>query len=195
MSGPDTLNEQIQPNGEDSADPAQKRAKRVFIGFAATMIVGLTLAGWYVGGRIFSAEKVHAATSPKPAPSAPITNAAPIVKALPAPVVTEPVAVETKPIAVVTKPVAVLPVAPTPAWNTIDPQSGELYLQLAAMGPNSTNDYLKILDAKGIHPKIAPGPSDNLHRLLIGPYPDKAALESEQHELEVAGIQFFERRY
>ncbi len=82
-----------------------------------------------------------------------------------------------------------------PAWNKVDPQPGDLYLQLATMGPNSTNDYLKTLDARGIHPRIAPGPSENLHRLVIGPYPDKAALEKEQQELEAAGIQFIAHRY
>ena len=192
MSGMDSINEQIQPDGQDLADPAQTRAKRVFFGLAATIIVGLTLAGWYVGGRIFTTENVHAATPPKAAPVVPAQS---VAKLSPAPVVTQPVAVETKPVTVVAKPVVMSADAPAPAWNTIDPQSGELYLQLAAMGPNSTNDYLKILDAKGIHPKIAPGPSENLHRILIGPYPDKAALESEQRELGAAGIQFMARRY
>ncbi len=209
MSSMDSSNEGLQPIPEAPADPAQKRAKQVFLGFAATVIVGLTLAGWYVGGRIFTAEKVHAATSLNPARSvAPVPKAAPVVIAQPStPVVAEPVpeVAQPEPVALrpsapapvspKAEPVAVLPADPTPAWRTIQPQSGELYLQLAAMGPNSTNEYLKILDAKGIYPKIAPGPSDNLHRLLIGPYPDKAALEKQQHDLEAAGIQFFERRY
>jgi len=172
MSSMEMINDETQPNPETPADPAKMQAKRVFLGFAATITIGLAVAGWYVGGRIFAAEKVHAAAIVQPVSSA----AAPVVE---------------KPVESVPTPST----AETPGWNTVEPQSGDLYLQLATMGPNSTNDYLKTLDAKGIHPRIAPGPSENLHRLLLGPYPDKAALEKEQQELESAGIQFIERRY
>lgn len=169
MSSMETINDEIQPNPEIPADSATKQAKRVFIGFAATITIGLVIAGWYVGGRIFAADKVHAAAAiAKPISS---TEATPVA---------EPVAVPTE--------------APS-AWTTVDPQPGDLYLQLATMGPNSTNDYLKALDSQGIHPRIAPGPSDNLHRIVLGPYPDKAALEKQQQELETAGIQFMARRY
>lgn len=174
MSSMETINDGMQPNPEPPAT-AQKQAKRVFIGIAATITVGLALAGWYLGGRIFAAEKVHAAAKIQPAQVA----TAPIIsKSVEATPVVEPVTV-----------------APASAWDTVEPKSGELYLQLATMGPNSTNEYLKSLDTKGIHPRIAPGPSENLHRLVIGPYPDKAALEKEQQELEAAGIQFMARRY
>ncbi len=180
MSSMETINDEIQPNPETPADPAKMQAKRVFIGFAATITIGLTVTGWYVGGRIFAAEKVHAASIVQPVSSAP-APAPMIAKLEPStPAIAEPVA-------------AVLVEAP--AWNKVDPQPGDLYLQLATMGPNSTNDYLKTLDARGIHPRIAPGPSENLHRLVIGPYPDKAALEKEQQELEAAGIQFIAHRY
>jgi cell division protein FtsN len=174
MSSMETINDGTQPNPETQANPAKMQTKRVFIGFAATITIGLAVAGWYVGGRIFAAEKVHAAAIVQPVSSAPA----------PVPVVAKPVDVTE----------SAAPIE-TPAWNTVEPQPGDLYLQLATMGPNSTNDYLKTLDAKGIHPRIAPGPSENLHRLLIGPYPDKAALEKEQQELESAGIQFIARRY
>ena len=182
MSSMETTNEEIQPSPEIPANTVQKQAKRVFIGIAATITVGLALAGWYLGGRIFASEKVHAAAITKPAAAGPV-----IAKTIEAVPVAEPVTVAAE----TAKTTADAP----PAWNTVDPQSGELYLQLAAMGPNSTNEYLKMLDAKGIHPRIAPGPSDNLHRLVIGPYPDKAALDKEQLELQAAGIQFIARRY
>jgi len=177
MSSMETINEEIQPHPETPANTAQQQAKRVFIGIAATITVGLALAGWYLGGRIFASEKVHAAAITKPAATAPVI----------APVIAQ--TIEATP---VVEPVTV---APASAWDTVEPKSGELYLQLATMGPNSTNEYLKTLDAKRIHPRIAPGPSESLHRLVIGPYPDKAALEKEQQELEAAGIQFMARRY
>jgi cell division septation protein DedD len=178
MSSMETINEEIQPNPETPANTAQQQAKRVFIGIAATITVGLALAGWYLGGRIFETEKVHAAAITKPIALAPVAPAPIIVKSVEATPVVEPVTV-----------------APVSAWDTVEPKTGDLYLQLATMGPNSTNEYLKTLDTKGIHPRVAPGPSESLHRLVIGPYPDKAALEKEQQELEAAGIQFMARRY
>ena len=183
MSSMETINDQIQPTPETPADPAKKQAKRVFIGFAAIITIALAIAGWYVGGRIFAADKVHAAGIAKPVSSAPVVSV-PVA----APVVQQPVAV---PVVEKAKPSA----TPDAAWNTVNPQPGDLYLQLAAMGPNSTNEYLKALDTKGIHPQIAPGPTENLHRLVIGPYQDKAALEKEQQELQTAGIEFMARRY
>ena len=186
MSGMETINLEVQPNPEMPANTAQNQAKRVFIAIAATITVGLTLAGWYLGGRIFASDKVHAAAITKPSVTAPV-----IAKTIEATPVVEPVIVATDVAGETPKPAAAAPLA----WNTVDPQSGEFYLQLAAMGPNSTNEYLKMLDAKGIHPRIAPGPSESLHRLVIGPYADKAALEKQQQELEAAGIQFMARRY
>ena len=183
MSSTETRNDQIQPDPETPPNVAQMQAKRVFIGFAGTVIVGLALAGWYVGGRMFAAQKVHAASTALTPVVAPVAK-----KALSAPVMESQVAV-----AVERDVVHAMKEAH--AWNTVDPQSGELYLQLATMGPNSTNDYLKILDGKGIHPKIAPGPTENLHRLVLGPYADKATREKEQQELEAAGIEFIAHRY
>ncbi len=97
--------------------------------------------------------------------------------------------------AVPSAPVIVKPTTSAQAWNTVDPKSGDLYLQLAALGTNSTNEYLKTLNAKGIHPHIAPGPSEGLHRILIGPYADKAALKKELQALRTSGIETFVRAY
>jgi cell division septation protein DedD len=177
MSSMETINDEIEPNREIPADSATKQAKRVFIGLAATITIGLVIAGWYVGGRIFAVDKVHAAAA----------IAKPISSTVEATPVAEPVTIPHE--------TPKTSDAATAAWNTVDPQPGELYLQLATMGPNSTNEYLKALDSQGIHPRIAPGPSDNLHRIVLGPYPDKAALEKQQQELEASGIQFMARRY
>jgi hypothetical protein len=174
MSSMATIDDEIQPNPESPVNPDKKQAKRVFIGFAATVTIGLAITGWYVGGRIYAGDKVHA-------------EAPAIAEPVAAPLIAETIAVTVE----TNKPSDI----PPPAWNTVDPQPGELYLQLATMGPNSTNEYLKTLDAIGIHPRVAPGPSENLHRLLMGPYQDKTAFEKQQHELEAAAIEFVARRY
>jgi cell division protein FtsN len=202
MSSMETINDGLQPSPDAIPDPARK-AKQVFLGIAATIIIGLGMAGWYLGGRILATHRVQAASIVKPAPSKPAPStpgvAPSVAKPAPVPVIAEPVATQ-----VTVEPVAIPPrvekaeISHSSAdaeWNTVDPQSGELYLQLAAMGPNSTKEYLKTLDAKGIRTRIAPGPSEHLYRIVIGPYAEKSELEKEQTELEKEGIQFMARRY
>lgn len=141
---------------------SQLRAKRILIGFGATTLIGLALAGWYVGGRILAIEKVHAAAASKPIIAVPVSASS---------------SVDPK------------PVEAPPASDAVNPQPGEIYLQLAAMGPRTAKDYLKTLGSQGIHPRIAPSPATNVYRILIGPYPDKAALEKERHLLQSSGIE------
>ena len=144
--------------------PSQERAKRILIGFGITTLLGLTMAGWYVGGRILAIQKVHAAPKPK------------TVVATPAP-----------------SPLTAVPVPAPPVEES--KHAGQRYLQLAALGPHSTKDYLKMLNSRGMHPIVAPGPEANLFRILIGPYPDKSALEKEQQALQTAGIEALVRIY
>ncbi len=129
-------------------NPAAALRKRVFVGFAGTLTVGLALAGWYVGTRILAAGNIQPA---KPA----------IAKVAP-------------------------PVLPAPASKMVDRPS-ETYLQLAAMGPIATEVYLKELAGKGIHPTIRPSPSENIYRILMGPYPDTSTLNQALRSLEAAG--------
>src|ERR1700686_933835 len=106
MSSMETINEKTHPSPETPANTAQKQTKRGFIGIAATITVGLALAGGYLGGRIFASEKVHAAAITKPAATAPV-----IAKTIEAPPVAKPVTVAAE----TAKPTADTP----PAWNTV----------------------------------------------------------------------------
>jgi cell division septation protein DedD len=198
----ETTNENIQADPKNTAIDSANRTKHVITGIAAVIAIGLVMAGWYVGGRIVAAKKAYAASAiAKPVPVGAITAKPVAVVAVP---VSEPVQKATAEQAPIRteeeKPKATSPKpgidSRDPAkWNTVDPQSGELYLQLATMGPNSTNDYLKDLQAKGINPKIAPGPGERLYRLVLGPYSDKSAFEQEQKELQAAGVEFMPHRY
>jgi len=64
---------------EPRPDPAAKLRLRLFFSFAITVTIGLTLAGWYVGGRISAADQPPAVT-----PAAPVLEVA-----APPPVVAE----------------------------------------------------------------------------------------------------------
>src|SRR4051812_44628694 len=60
-------------------DPGAKLRKRIFIGFVGTMALGLSLTGWYVGGRIFASEQVPPVSEAKAAVIQPVESpAAPI---------------------------------------------------------------------------------------------------------------------
>src|ERR1700680_4990971 len=69
-------------------DPSAKLRTRVYMGFAGTMALGLSLAGWYVGGRILAAEQSPPTTVAIPAvisPSQPPATPAMTPKDAPAP--------------------------------------------------------------------------------------------------------------
>jgi len=154
------MSKQLQPESK----PAAKLRKRVFVGFAGTVTLGLCLAGWYVGGRVFAAEQHVIRLLLTPPPSDP-----------------EPAPAQT--------------VNAKAVWNPIAPRPGESYLQLAAMGPLATKDYLQELAAKGIHPLIAPGPTDGIYRILMGPYANTTALEQARQALKAAGAKPLVRAY
>jgi hypothetical protein len=76
-----------------------------------------------------------------------------------------------------------------------NPRAGEKYLQIAAYGPRALDAYLKTLERQGLHPVVAPGPTDNVYRILIGPFSNSAAIEETRHFMQASGIQPILRSY
>jgi cell division septation protein DedD len=192
--------------------PAEILKKRVYIGFAATMALGLAVAGAYISGRLFA----------KPAPNhAPMTatshlkpNSASAVETKPAvaPVVVDASVPESSPAAPADKPEPAAKTTPapepvvtqaseaatdqkTPVGELITPKHGQKYLQLAALGPTATVRYIPELKAGGIEAHVAPGPDSSLYRIVVGPFQDQPALERQRDALEAAGIQSILRVY
>jgi cell division protein FtsN len=66
---------------------------------------------------------------------------------------------------------------------------------LAALGPDYTERYVRKLEGEGIHAAVAPGPSENLYRVVLGPFADQTTLEKQRDVLEAAGIQSMLRVY
>ncbi len=195
-------------------DPSAILKKRVYIGFAATMALGMAVAGAYITGRLFAKQApVHAASivaskiTPKAAPvEAPTPTPAPVVD-VKAPEVAEktapppaeaPEAIEkVNPapppvVAQASEPPAVPDVA---VAEVIAPKHGEKYLQIAALGPRWTVKYLPELRAGGIHALVAPGPDNSIYRIVVGPFPDQSSLEKQRDALEAAGISSMLRVY
>lgn len=195
-----------QPEPAPAVDPAEVLRKRVYAGFAATVAVGLALAGLYIGGRLFakpsprSIEPVAVKTVESAVPQPVATVAAPVV----APSKTAVPAAQTvsatprpNPFAVATPSLAPVAAAASvhPVLNFVTPQPGEKYLQLAALPPSFIDRYISELEAKGFHASVAPCPDENSRRILIGPFAERSALDKERAVLEAAGIQPILRFY
>ena len=70
-------------------DPAELLRKRVFMGFAAIMAVGLAVAGLYIGGRLFARPRpqhqpLMVATVEHPPKPSPVETGAPVPVSAPA---------------------------------------------------------------------------------------------------------------
>ena len=159
------------------------------------------------------ASPAPAAVQPAPAPpstvavppvSAPVAK---VAEAKPAPVPeAKPVAsvvVPAKPpaeatrakVADVTPPPVVAPRRGPFERHDLNPQHGEKYWQIAAYGPKSLDAYLKILEGQGRSPLVAPGPAENIYRILVGPFKDADALEQARRSIEAMGIEPILRSY
>jgi cell division septation protein DedD len=79
--------------------------------------------------------------------------------------------------------------------HDLNPQHGEKYLQIAAYGPKSLEAYLRILEGQGRHPLVAPGPVENIYRVLVGPFTKTEELETARRSIQALGIDPIVRSY
>ena len=182
-----STDELVNP-GISEPDPAEQRRKRILKTFSTLLTVGLALAAWYIGARIVGTRKVQAyATAQAQVVKTPTVSQ----NALTTPIVVTPPATTATPVEapkVLAKPAKVAP-------REIDPQPGQTYLQLAAYGPRALAAYLATLQEQGFHPLVAPGPSPDVFRILIGPFPSTDALERARVIVQSVGIEPIVRTY
>jgi len=159
--------------------PGEKQRQQVIRAFAGTMAFGLVLASLYVGTRIVSSRKnvsaprqVVKVAAPAPAP------VRTIVPPVAAPTISKPQVSSTLTVR-----------------RNVSPHPGEKYVQVAAFGPKALDSYLRQLESKGLHPLVAPGPADGIHRILIGPYTNPETLEQTRRTLQVVGMDSIVRSY
>jgi hypothetical protein len=183
-----------QKSVQTAASPtgsAGKLRKRVFVQFGVMIALGLGLAGWYVGYRVFTARAAQ--------PPAPIVVVKPIPVVAPLPVEAKPVELPAPvaPVVPVAKPVVAKTETPRRPFSRRDasPRAGEKYLQIAAYGPRALDGYLKTLERQGLHPLVAPGPADNVYRILIGPFASPAELEEARTLMKASGVDPILRAY
>jgi hypothetical protein len=167
----------------NTLSPAAKQRQLVMRAFTGTMAVGLVLTTLYLGTRIVtSRNNVHAAVrAATPVPpklvKAPEAAVNPTQPRMPE--------VQAKQQGWVSAPVR----------RNVTPKPGEKYIQIAAFGPKALESYLRDLEGKGLHPVIAPGPSDGIYRILIGPYTNIETLEQTRRTLQVVGMDSIVRVY
>ncbi len=182
---------------ETFAQAAEKRRRTIYLAIPGSIGLGLLLAILYVGVRVVSARR-HSH------PAAPVKQAAIIVPTVSAPPAHLPPPAEKpveKPVAKVEKKAKPEPPPPKPKPTgsaplvLITPRTGETYLQLAALSPQSTLKYLDELRQDNLEPSVAPGPSPGLLRVVVGPFPDSASLARAKEHLNASKLEWIVRSY
>jgi cell division septation protein DedD len=202
-----------------SNEEHKKRIPMVWI--PATLSVGLLIAAVYLGGRIVTGhphvKPVAAEVQPVPmqiAPLQPVAEQAPVVPAsvqTTAPIETTSTETPAAPIETLSAappeeltriPVAgfvgpLLPVIPASLEDVpmINPQPGERYIQVGALNLQATRRFIQHLRSEKLEPHVAFGPTPELMRVLIGPFPDLDSMNARKSQLESEGIDTFVRQY
>jgi cell division septation protein DedD len=83
------------------------------------------------------------------------------------------------------KPQVLTPSAPASA--TGEPAAGQ-YWQVVATSRPDAEIISEALGKKGFHSVVAPGPRDNIFRVLVGPFKDAATLAQGRADLEASGF-------
>jgi hypothetical protein len=135
--------------------------------FVATIVLMICVAVAYVAGR-----------SMAPRPSAPV----PAVAAVPAP--------EPPPIVMNQEPEHV---AEPPLFA--DPKIGSVYIQMAAVEKAVAAVFAEGLRKRGLPGFVAPGPTDKVFRVLIGPLPDPASYLKAKDAVDKMGLATFARKF
>lgn len=173
------------PSGGDDVTPQDEQPGEFEIvlgrGQVAVMLfLVLMVVAVFSGLSYFTGRKVSAAaTAPrtpvvaKPVPAAPVPVAkAPEKAAAPAPII---------------------PISNEPVFR--DPLPGEVFLQMAAVEKGVAGVFAEGLRRMGFPSIVAPGPSERIFRVLIGPVRSEAQMSQIRKSLDAAGLSTFLRRW
>ena len=73
------------------------------------------------------------------------------------------------------------------AFTLVTPQPGERYLQIAAVTPHMVLTYVDTLRKVNLDAVVAPGPTPDLLRILVGPFSNQNSMDQAKAQLEAAG--------
>jgi hypothetical protein len=163
------------------------RAQVASVLFVAVVVVVVFSAISYLAGRALS-PKAIAAREPV-AVAAPVLEAT-VVRApdfpLPEPIVKEPAPAE--------KPVVQTASVPEPAVFS-NPSANALYLQMGAVEKGVAVIMVDGLRKRGFPAFAAPGPTEVIFRVLIGPLADGESFRITKERIEQIGLNSFVRKY
>jgi hypothetical protein len=77
----------------------------------------------------------------------------------------------------------------------INPRTGERYIQVGALNLEATRRFVQHLRSQNLQPHVAPGPTPEVLRVLIGPFDNTDALTEQKTRLQTQGIDTFVRKY
>jgi cell division septation protein DedD len=135
--------------------------------FVSSIVLMICIAASYVAGKSMSPRTVAAASAPV--------------------VVREP---DPPPIVMNQEPV---PVQAPPVFAT--PKAGSVYIQMGAVEKGVAVIFAEGLRSHGLASFVAPGPSEKIFRVLIGPLPDPAAYTRAKEIVDQIGLSTFARRF
>lgn len=193
--------------GQEPNEFAEASKGRSLMVLPITLAVGLMVASGYVGNRVFvarfhsakSADSAHSGPSTPATAVAPVaadrikttsTDSAPVQPAhISQPAATSQPVVENSP--VTTAPLT----AGEPGEALISPRPGDRYLQIAATNTKAASKLVAQLRQNNIQPSLAPGPSDGIVRVLVGPFTDEDSLERSKAQIQIIGLDSFVHVY
>jgi hypothetical protein len=76
-----------------------------------------------------------------------------------------------------------------------DPRAGSIYIQMGAVEKGVSVIFAEGLRKRGLPAFVAPGPSEKIFRVLIGPLPDQAAYLKAKQTVDEIGLSTFARRF
>jgi cell division septation protein DedD len=199
----------IKPS--DVSDPAappegEEHKKTIpLVWIPATLIVGLLIAGIYLGARIVAAHrhpKADVAHVPTPPPNSTPIPASPTVTAVKSQTQSPPpdtqASAKAEPPLAPQKPAGSEPltlVSPGDGIPMIAPNPGQVYIQVGALDQEATRRFVQHLRDEHLDPHVAPGPTPQLMRVLIGPFDNRPALNERKAQLTSEGVDTFIREY
>lgn len=152
---------------------------------AVLLFLVLMVLAVFSGLSYFTGRKVSAAAT---APRAPV--AAKPLPAAPLPVAQVPVVKTPEKAAA---PAPIIPISNEPVFR--DPKPGEVFLQMAAVEKGVAGVFAEGLRRMGFPSIVAPGPSERIYRVLIGPVKGEAQMSQIRKSLDAAGLSTFLRRW
>lgn len=139
--------------------------------FVAIVVIVTFSAVSYLVGRSVTPREVSAAAA-QTAPAAPVAAPIPVINATIAPASAR---------------------SESPLFA--DPLPRKTYIQMGAVEKGLAVIFAEGLRRRGLDGFVAPGPSDKLFRVLIGPFQDETAYKRVKNQVDQIGLNTFPRRY